>query len=586
MGIGGIHIERVLIANRGEIALRICRAAKDMGISTVAVYAESDRDSPFAHYADAAIPLVGNGPLETYLDGKRLVEIAEESGADSVHPGYGFLSESFDFARAVEEAGLIWIGPPSDVILRLGDKISARAIARQVGAPLVPAGDAPIEGVGELEGFVRNYGLPVVIKAAFGGGGRGMRVVRSLDAMAQQLEAAQREAMAAFGRMECFVERYMEEPRHVEAQVLADRYGGVVVVGTRDCTLQRRHQKVVEEAPAPFLTPEQRESIAKAARDICAAAGYVGAGTVEFLVGRDKSVHFLEVNTRLQVEHPVTEETAGIDLVCEQFRIASGEPLRWTGDLYERGHSFEFRINAEDPGNGFLPSPGVVSRFEAPQGPGVRVDSGVEGGSIVDARFDSMLAKLIVTGESRRSALQRARRALAEFKVDGVATLIPLHRAVVEDPEYISEDAEKFLVHTGWIESSLAARNRFDSAGGRLEPAHASVQVGGRLLSVRLPQGIDPAELVRSRRGGKVKSLEDRSSAVVSPMQGTVVSVAVSDGDEVEKGDLVAVIEAMKMENAVFAHRAGLVGELAVDVGGTVRQGTVICRIREEPDEQ
>lgn len=582
MGESRTPIVSVLVANRGEIAVRVIRAAKDFGIATVAVYADSDRSAPFVGLADQAFSLNGDSPVDTYLCGQKLIDAAILSGANALHPGYGFLSEDADFAQAVGEAGLIWIGPPPQAIRVLGNKVTAREIAAQVGAPLVPGTQGPLNDVDELEAFVEEWGLPVVIKAAFGGGGRGMRVVRLREELAYKFESARREATLAFGRGDCFVERYLENPRHVEAQILADHYGNLVMVGTRDCTLQRRHQKVVEEAPAPFLTPFQCQLISTTAKAICSAGGYVGAGTVEFLVAGDGKVYFLEVNTRLQVEHPVTEETTGVDLVCEQFRLAAGERLRWNEDLTSRGHSLEFRINAEDPGNGFLPSPGLISRVTFPSGPGVRVDAGIESGSFVDGRFDSLLAKLIVTGENRSAALRRARRALGEFSVDGVATLLPLHRAIVDDSDFSSEQVDTFLVHTGWIESSFMQGHVFlrEVANSRIRDV--SIAVGGRQLSVHLPEGVDLGRIARSDRGRTTANRSRSEDAVISPMQGTVVSVAVSEGQVVEEGDLIVVVEAMKMENGVFAHKGGVVSEVFVQPGQSLRQGIVMCRIKEE----
>lgn len=582
MGESRTPIVSVLVANRGEIAVRVIRAAKDFGIATVAVYADSDRSAPFVGLADQAFSLDGDSPVDTYLCGQKLIDAAIVSGANALHPGYGFLSEDADFAQAVGEAGLIWIGPPPQAIRVLGNKVSAREIAAQVGAPLVPGTQGQLNDLDELEAFVEEWGLPVVIKAAFGGGGRGMRVVRLREELAYKFESARREATLAFGRGDCFVERYLENPRHVEAQILADHYGNLVTVGTRDCTLQRRHQKVVEEAPAPFLTPFQCQLISRTAKAICSAGGYVGAGTVEFLVAGDGKVYFLEVNTRLQVEHPVTEETTGVDLVCEQFRLAAGERLRWNEDLTSRGHSLEFRINAEDPGNGFLPSPGLISRVMLPSGPGVRVDAGIESGSFVDGRFDSLLAKLIVTGENRSAALRRARRALGEFSVDGVATLLPLHRAIVDDADFNSEEVDTFQVHTGWIESSFMQRHVFLREVAHSRISDVSIAVGGRQLSVRLPEGLDLGRIARSDRGRTTANRSRSEDAVISPMQGTVVSVAVSEGQVVEEGDLIVVVEAMKMENGVFAHKGGVVSEVLVQPGQSLRQGIVMCRIKEE----
>ncbi|HEY9474284.1 MAG TPA: biotin carboxylase N-terminal domain-containing protein, partial [Mycobacteriales bacterium] len=482
-------MHKVLVANRGEIAVRVVRACRDAGLASVAVYADPDRDALHVRMADEAFALGGDTPAESYLRVDKILDAARASGADTVHPGYGFLSENAEFAQAVLDAGLTWVGPTPDAIRKLGDKVEARHIATAAGAPLVPGTADPVTGPDEVVAFAREHGLPVAIKAAFGGGGRGLKVARTLDEIEELYASAVREAQTAFGRGECFVERYLDRPRHVEAQILADTHGNVVVVGTRDCSLQRRHQKLVEEAPAPFLTDEQRQTIHRAARSICRRAGYHGAGTVEFLVGTDGVISFLEVNTRLQVEHPVTEETSGIDLVREQFRIAAGEPLRFTEDPAPRGHSFEFRINGEDPGRNFLPAPGTVTRYVAPAGPGVRVDSGIESGSVIGGAFDSLLAKLIVTGETRTQALERARRALDELVVEGMATALPFHRAVVRDPAFT---AEPFGVHTRWIETEfdnqIPAFSGGTDADTEAEPRQTVVvEVGGRRLEVSLP---------------------------------------------------------------------------------------------------
>ncbi len=574
-------IRRVLVANRGEIALRVIRAAKDLGISTVAVFAGPDAGAPFVRMADSALDLGGDTPATTYLDAAKLISAASTSGADAIHPGYGFLSESADFARAVGEAGLTWIGPPEGAIRMIGDKVRARAVAKRVGAPLAPGSDGPITSVSELGEFIAEHGLPVVIKAAFGGGGRGMRVVTSATELERQFEAAQREALAAFGRGECFVERYLVNPRHVEAQVMADTFGTVIVAGIRDCSLQRRHQKVVEEAPAPFLAEEQRAAIVASAKRICAEAGYVGAGTVEYLVVGDGGISFLEVNTRLQVEHPVTEETAGMDIVVEQFRVAMGEPLSLSEDPLPRGHALEFRINAEDPANGFLPAPGRIARLVLPAGPGVRVDAGVSPGGVVDARFDSLLAKLIVTGRDRDEAIRRARRALGELEIEGVPTLASLHRAILEEPDFVASKGADFKVHTGWIEQQLVPRLELEPAS---EPgAVAYVGIGGQPMAVRLPAGVDPFSLARKRGSGTAARPDHPDVAVVAPMQGTVVKVAVSEGQEVVVGEPLFSIEAMKMENAVLAHRPGVVKLISVAVGQSVRRGLVLCEIGDPP---
>jgi acetyl-CoA/propionyl-CoA carboxylase, biotin carboxylase, biotin carboxyl carrier protein len=588
-------LHTVLIANRGEIAVRVARACKDAGLTSVAVYADPDRDAPHVRIADQAYGLGGQTAAESYLDIEKIIEAAKESGANGIHPGYGFLSENSDFAQAVIDAGLIWIGPSPQAIRDLGDKVTARKIAERAGAPLVPGTKDPVADADEVIAFADEHGLPVAIKAAFGGGGRGMRVARERDEIADMFDAAVREAVSAFGRGESFVERYLDRPRHVEAQVLADQHGNCIVVGTRDCSLQRRHQKLVEEAPAPFLTDEQRKRIHTSARDICLEAGYSGAGTVEFLVGEDGTISFLEVNTRLQVEHPVSEETSGLDLVREQFRIANGEELRITEDPEPRGHSIEFRLNGEDAGRGFLPAPGTVTRFVAPAGPGVRVDAGVEDGTVIGGQFDSMVGKLIVTGEDRQQALERSRRALSEIVVEGMPTVIPFHRLVVTDPAFTApEGASSFVVHTRWIETewnNTVEPYVAEGAGDEDEEAAPRqtvvVEVGGKRLEVSLPGSLSlgggggaaaPAARKKSRKrtGGGAKVSGD---AVTSPMQGTVVKVAVSEGDTVSTGDQIVVVEAMKMENPVTAHKDGTVTGLSLEAGASVNQGAVICEI-------
>ncbi|MFE7720235.1 acetyl/propionyl/methylcrotonyl-CoA carboxylase subunit alpha [Nocardia rhizosphaerihabitans] len=576
-------MRKVLIANRGEIAVRVVRACRDEGLTAVAVYAEPDRDAPHVRLADEAYALGGDTPATSYLDAAKLLRAAAAAGADAVHPGYGFLSEDADFAQAVLDAGLTWIGPPPAAIRALGDKVSARRIAEAVGAPLVPGTRDPIGGAAEAVAFADRHGLPMAIKAAHGGGGRGLRVVRDRAEIAELFDAAVREATAAFGRGECFVERYLEQPRHVETQCLADVFGHVVVVSTRDCSLQRRHQKLVEEAPAPFLTDAQRDELYRASKAILSRAGYVGAGTCEFLIGRDGTLSFLEVNTRLQVEHPVSEEVTGIDLVREMFRIARGEPLGYD-DPPVRGHALEFRINAEDPGRGFLPAPGTVTRFAAPSGPGVRVDTGVEQGSVIGPAWDSLLAKVIVTGADRDQALARSRRVLAELAVDGVATTLPFHRAVLDDPAFT---AAPFTVHTRWIETGFDNRIAAQDIAGETAPEPERetvvVEISGRRVEVSLPApdrtgtGLAaPRRNGRTGRGGRGGSTSD---ALVAPMQGTVVKVAVKEGQWVDSGDLVAVLEAMKMEQPLTAHRAGIVRELTATVGTTVSSGTTVCRL-------
>ena len=579
-------MRKVLIANRGEIAVRVARACRDAGLVSVAVYAEPDRDALHVRIADEAYALGGNTPGESYLRIDKLIDVARQAGADTVHPGYGFLSENADFATAVQDAGLIWVGPGPDAIRKLGDKVEARHIATAVGAPLVPGTADPVTGPEEVLAFAAEYGLPIAIKAAFGGGGRGLKVARTEAEIPELYASAVREAQTAFGRGECFVERYLDRPRHVEAQVLADMHGNVIVVGTRDCSLQRRHQKLVEEAPAPFLSEDQRASIHHSAKAICKAAGYSGAGTVEFLVGTDSTISFLEVNTRLQVEHPVSEETAGIDLVREQFRIAAGEPLRWNADPTPRGHSIEFRINGEDPGRNFLPAPGTVTDLVLPTGPGVRVDTGVEPGSVISGAFDSLLAKLIVTGESRTEALERSRRALAELRVDGMATVLPFHRAIVDDPAFT---AEPFAVHTRWIETEFDNQIPPYSGGAAAaeeeEPRQTVVvEVGGKRLEVSLPGGLGLAaaggpSASTPRRSTRKAAAAVTGDALTSPMQGTIVKIAVNDGDTVAEGDLVVVLEAMKMEQPLAAHRSGTVKGLTAAVGEVVASGAVICSI-------
>ncbi len=588
-----VALRKVLVANRGEIAVRVIRACRDAGLASVAVYADPDRDAPFVRMADEAFGLDGATPGESYLAIDKILDAAKRSGADSVHPGYGFLSENAEFAQAVMDAGLIWVGPDPQAIRDLGDKVTARHIATRAGAPLVPGTSEPVAGPDEIIAFADEHGLPVAIKAAFGGGGRGLKVARTREEIPELFESAVREAVAAFGRGECFVERYLDKPRHVEAQVLADKHGNVIVVGTRDCSLQRRHQKLVEEAPAPFLSAEQRATIHASAKAICAEAGYSGAGTVEYLVGTDGTISFLEVNTRLQVEHPVSEETSGLDLVREQFRIAAGEPLRYTDDPAPRGHSIEFRINGEDAGRNFLPAPGTVTTWIAPEGPGVRVDSGVESGSVIGGAFDSLLAKVIVTGEDRTQALERARRALDELVVTGMATVVPFHRAVVRDPAFVG-DEDGFTVHTRWIETEFDNTiPPFEDAAQTPEETPRQtvvVEVGGRRLEVSLPGdlaigggggGQVAAKAKPRKRAGGKSAAAVSGDAVTAPMQGTIVKVAVTDGQQVAAGELVVVLEAMKMENPVTAHKAGAVTALSVAPGDAVTQGTVLLEIKD-----
>ncbi|WP_109282941.1 acetyl/propionyl/methylcrotonyl-CoA carboxylase subunit alpha [Streptomyces orinoci] len=584
-------MRKVLIANRGEIAVRVARACRDAGIGSVAVYADPDRDALHVRVADEAYALGGDTPATSYLDISKVLAAAAESGADAVHPGYGFLSENAEFAQAVLDAGLIWIGPPPQAIRDLGDKVAARHIAQRAGAPLVAGTPDPVSGAEEVVAFAEQHGLPIAIKAAFGGGGRGLKVARTMEEVPELYDSAVREAVAAFGRGECFVERYLDRPRHVETQCLADQHGNVVVVSTRDCSLQRRHQKLVEEAPAPFLSAEQNAELYRASKAILKEAGYVGAGTVEFLVGQDGTISFLEVNTRLQVEHPVTEEVTGIDLVREMFRIADGEELGYD-DPPARGHSFEFRINGEDPGRNFLPAPGTVTKFSPPTGPGVRLDAGVESGSVIGPAWDSLLAKLIVTGATREQALQRAARALAEFEVEGMATAIPFHRAVVADPDFT---AEPFRIHTRWIETEFnntiqpftgAAAEEDEELPGR---ETVVVEVGGKRLEVSLPSslGMTIARTAAAggakpkRRAAKKAGAAASGDSLTSPMQGTIVKVAVEEGQQVAAGDLIVVLEAMKMEQPINAHRAGTVKGITAEVGGSVSSGAVICEIKD-----
>jgi acetyl-CoA/propionyl-CoA carboxylase biotin carboxyl carrier protein len=582
-------VQKVLIANRGEIAVRVIRACRDAGYTSVAIYAEPDRDALHVRMADEAYSLGGSTPGDSYLVIDKVIAAARQSGADAIHPGYGFLSENADFAQAVIDAELTWIGPSPQAIRDLGDKVTARHIAQAAGAPLVAGTKDPVSGADEVIAFAKEHGLPIAIKAAFGGGGRGLKIARDMDEIPDMYDSAVREAVAAFGRGECFVERYLDRSRHVEAQVLADQHGNVIVVGTRDCSLQRRNQKLVEEAPAPFLTDEQRATIHASAKAICREAGYHGAGTVEYLVGSDGVISFLEVNTRLQVEHPVTEETSGIDLVREQFRIADGEKLRFDGDPSPRGHAFEFRINGEDPGRNFLPAPGTVTTYREPAGPGVRVDSGIEGDSVIGGAFDSLLAKLIVTGESRDEALARARRALDEFIVEGMATALPFHRAVVRDEAFT---ADPFTIFTQWIETEFdnqiepygAAPAESDEAAPR---ETIVVEVGGKRLEVSLPAGFGAGGAGSARKAAPKRSAGKKSGAAASgdaltaPMQGTIVKVSAAEGDVVEAGQAIVVLEAMKMEQPLKAHKAGTVTNLNAEVGAVVTAGSVICEIKD-----
>jgi acetyl-CoA/propionyl-CoA carboxylase biotin carboxyl carrier protein len=588
-------LQKVLIANRGEIAVRVIRACKDAGIESVAVYADPDREALFVRLADEAHSLGGATPADSYLDIEKIVAVAKRSGADSVHPGYGFLAENRDFAQAVIDAGLVWIGPPPGAIENLGDKVKARHIAERVGAPLVAGTKDPVENAEEVEKFADEHGLPIAIKAAFGGGGRGLKVARKREEVAELFESAVREAKSAFGRGECFVEKYLDKPRHVETQCLADQHGNVVVISTRDCSLQRRHQKLVEEAPAPFLTQDQVNTLYESSKAILREAKYVGAGTCEFLVGQDGTISFLEVNTRLQVEHCVSEEVTGIDLVREMFRLAAGEELGYD-DPRVVGHSIEFRINAEDGGANFMPAPGTLSKWSPPSGPGVRLDGGYEEGETIPGAFDSLIAKLIVTGRDRTQALERSRRALSEFEVDGMPTVIPFHAAVVTDPAFIGtppDAPEEFSVFTSWIETE------FDNqitpyAGASADGAEpdernkVTVEVGGRRLEVVLPAGLaaiggGAAGGVKKpkRASGKKAGAAASGDSVASPMQGTIVKVAVEEGATVAEGDVIVVLEAMKMEQPLKAHKAGTVTGLKAEVGSGVTNGEVICEIKD-----
>ena len=571
-------MKRVLIANRGEIALRVIRACKDHGIESVAIYSEEDRTALHTESADFAYFLDGVIAKDTYLNIPKIIEVAKKSGADAVHPGYGFLSENAQFAQAVIDAGLIWIGPPPAAISALGDKVSARKIAAAAGAPLVAGTPDPVSGSDEVIAFAKEHGLPVAIKAAFGGGGRGLKVARTLEEIPELYASAVREAIAGFGRGECFVERYLDKPRHVETQVLVDQSGHAVVVSTRDCSLQRRHQKLVEEAPAPFLSEKQIEELYRSSKAIMKEAGYVGAGTCEFLVGSDGTISFLEVNTRLQVEHPVSEEVTGIDLVREQFRIAMGENLGFDDPII-RGHSIEFRINGENPGRAFLPAPGRVTSWNLPSGPGVRVDAGFRNGDVIGGNFDSLLAKLIVTGATRKQAIERARRALAEFNVEGLATALPFHRAILQDPAF----TEKFAVYTSYIENEF--RNEIPAG------EHLSAEIQTRVAAEKLVAEVNgkrfeilvhsPEPVVKRHRAKQSSASGNKGSGLTSPMQGTVVKIAVTEGQHVAAGDLVVVLEAMKMEQPLNAHKDGVITNLKAVIGETVASGTVLCDIIE-----
>ena len=584
-------VSKILIANRGEIAVRVIRAARDEGLQTVAVYADPDRDAQHVKLADEAYALGGATAAQSYLVMDKLIEIAIRSGADAVHPGYGFLSENAQFAQKCIDAGLTWIGPSPESITQLGDKVAARHIAQKVGAPLVPGTKDPVKSADEVVAFADEHGLPIAVKAAFGGGGRGIKVARDRESIVEMYESAVREATAAFGRGECFIERFLDSPRHVETQCLADAHGNVVVVSTRDCSLQRRNQKLVEEAPAPYLSAEQNERLYEASRAILREAGYQGAGTCEFLVGTDGTISFLEVNTRLQVEHPVSEEISGLDLVREQFRIARGEKIE-EKDPVLRGHSFEFRINGEDAGRSFMPAPGTIEKMTVPTGPGVRWDSGFVAGDVIGGNFDSMLAKLIVTGADREQALQRARRALAELSIEGMPTVIPFHRVVLDDPAFAPAEGGEFKVHTRWIETEFNNTiPMYSGAPGSVdsdedERTTVVVEVNGKRLEVSLPDlggGTKPAAkpAAKTRKSRSARSAaKGGGDELTSPMQGTIVKVAASDGDTVAEGDLILVLEAMKMEQPITAHKAGKVSGLSAKAGDTVTSGAVLATIK------
>jgi len=582
-------VQNVLIANRGEIAVRIIRACRDAGLTSTAVYADPDRDALHVQLADQAYALGGSTAAETYLDISKIIAAAKQAGADAVHPGYGFLSENADFAQAVIDAGLTWIGPPPAAIRSLGDKVSARHIAQQAGAPQVPGTKDPVANADEVVAFAQEFGLPIAIKAAFGGGGRGMKVARTLDEIPELFDSAVREAVAAFGRGECFVERYLDNPRHVETQCLADTQGNVVVVSTRDCSLQRRHQKLVEEAPAPFLSIAQLDQLYSASKAILKEANYVNAGTCEFLIGLDGTISFLEVNTRLQVEHPVSEEVTGFDLVREQFRIAQGGLIDYPDPVVE-GHSIEFRINGEDPGRGFLPAPGVLTVWEPPSGPGVRLDAGFRAGDVIGGNFDSLLAKLIVTGSTRAEAIERSRRALGEFRIEGIATALTFHQVVVHDPAFAPSDPDAaFTVHTRWIETEFdnqipAYTGTVNAEDDVAERENVVVEVNGKRVEVSLPAGYGSAPAAKTSTNPKKRSAKKAGGTasgddVSAPMQGTIVKVDVAEGQEVEAGDLIVVLEAMKMEQPLTAHKSGIVTGLQAEPGTTVPAGTVLCTI-------
>ncbi|WP_032020022.1 biotin carboxylase N-terminal domain-containing protein [Acinetobacter baumannii] len=572
-----MNTEKLLIANRGEIAVRIIHACRDMGIASVALYADDDINSMHVELADEAWGLAGATASETYLNIPAIIEVAKKSKATMVHPGYGFLSERAEFAQAVIDAGLKWVGPSPSAIEKLGDKIEARKIAASVGAPLVQGTQDPLNNAEEALEFAKQYGLPIAIKAAFGGGGRGLKVAWKLEEVKELYESAVREAKAAFGRGECFVEQYLDKPRHVEAQVIADQHGNIVVLGTRDCSLQRRNQKLVEEAPAPFISDEIYQQILSSAKNICQAANYVGAGTVEYLLSRDGKLSFLEVNTRLQVEHPVTEETSKVDLVVEQIRVAQGEVLSIKETPKAQGHAIEFRINAEDPARGFIPAFGVLSLFEAPFGHGVRVDTGVRTGSLVSSHFDSLMAKLIVSGPTREVAIARAKRALKQFKIEGVASVLDFHRAVLNEPGFTDE----FNVHTRWIENDFKQDSLKPTKRGipnHQQPMLLSyIEIDGKLHRLGLPAGMfaqGPATAVQAQ----IAEPEVSAEHLLAPINGVISAWKVENGEQVTEGQVVAIMEAMKMEVQVLAHRSGVI-QIGAEKGTTCHAETVIASI-------
>lgn len=569
--------EKLLIANRGEIAVRIIHACRDMGISSVALYADDDMDSMHVELADEAWGLAGATARETYLNIPAILEVAKKSKATMVHPGYGFLSERAEFAQAVIDAGLKWVGPSPSAIEKLGDKIEARKIAASVGAPLVQGTQDPLNNADEALEFAKQFGLPIAIKAAFGGGGRGLKVVWKLEDVKELYDSAVREAQAAFGRGECFVEQYLDQPRHVEAQVIADQHGNVVVLGTRDCSLQRRNQKLVEEAPAPFISDAIYEEILTSAKNICQAANYVGAGTVEYLLSRDGKLSFLEVNTRLQVEHPVTEETANVDLVVEQIRVAQGHELSIKETPKAQGHAIEFRINAEDPARGFIPAFGVLSLFEAPFGQGVRVDTGVRTGSLVSSHFDSLMAKLIITGPTREVAIARAKRALKQFKIEGVASVLDFHRAVLNETDF----TDTFNVHTRWIENDFKQdlKPTKRSIPNHQQPMLLSyIEIDGKLHRLGLPAGMFAQNPTMTSQDQPATETAVSAEHLLAPINGVISAWKVENGEQVAEGQVVAIMEAMKMEVPVLAHQSGVI-QLTAQQGATCHAEHIIGSI-------